>query len=840
MKSSCSARLLTAITLLGSLALVPASHGALAVYEAGDYPLGTNNPDPDAGLNSGNGLSHPSSTGFRGSYGTDITAVAGLGYSNSGGTLSTLGNGLMRISGTGFSSGGPNLYRSMPSDPFSGYRAAASGNWFGWNGSYATEIYYSVLLKWSAIATGADNRLVVKIGLDNSQFNTYLSQNGANWSFGDQAGNGYVFGPAVAGETVFVVCRMRFASATSLVMDYWFNPVLGQPLGTPAHTRTYTPSSSGGQFYGLQVRDAANILTFDEFRVGTNAANVMPVAGATAPAAPSTLTGTANSFSEIGLTWTDNSNNETQFIVERSLNGTTGWRQIASPAADSAAYTDSGLNAVTTYYYRVLATGPGGESAYSNVVSVATPSATVATPPPTNLAGVANTFSEITLTWTDNTTDETSFTLEQSPDGTSGWATLATLGANTTTFQHTGLSAETSYFYRIVANSPGGASVPSNVATTTTPALPAPVALDPISLSFADDDGLSLFLATPVTGITGFSGQGTISTAAALSYSGLPSSGNGLQTIASQRAYFTIDTSLPGLARYVSGGQIGASRLGVLYVRWLARGINAQEGNTIDFRTAANDGNTTVRASVGTTFGNDFIRAMAASSATSGINTYATSILPPSPATDLYVARFTFAESGVTTLDLFVNQTTEGTPDATVSGAIVFNTISVSKFGSAAAPAVDEFRIATSWSGAINASASPLQTWLGTFGLPVDGTGDGAYTADPDSDGASNLLEYAFDSNPIVSDGAHLPVVAKVNVDGSDYLSIAFLRRTGSSSGITYTPQGSGDLAVWDGAPIQVGAAVDHGDGTETVVFRDTVPLAAGTRRFLRVSVSAP
>ncbi|MBC8010889.1 MAG: fibronectin type III domain-containing protein, partial [Burkholderiales bacterium] len=708
MKKRSSHKVITAGAFLCALMAVSSLQAGLLIHEKGDYKINdvsyTIAPDPDGSTVGGldaagnplpavgaNGLpatnvgGNPTGTsvGLRGSYNAQIRAVAGLSYTNAGGTLVTSHNALKRISGTGFGDANMFPYRFMTTDPFQGYRSTASGNVFGWNGSYATQLYYSVVLNWSAINTGVDNRLVVNLGRDNGGFNTYLSQNGTNWAFGDQLGNGFTFGPATAGESVLIVCRIRFESATTMVTDYWFNPVLGQPLGTPTHSRTYaTMTVSGGQFQSISMRDGANILTFDEFRLGTNASNVMPVVGATVPAAPSSLAAVANSFSEVGLTWADNASDELEYIIQRSLNGTSGWRQVASVAAGTTSYTDTGLNAVTAYHYRVLAAGAGGESAFSANATVTTPSSAVATPPPTNMAGVANSFSEITLTWTENATDETAVVVQRSPDGVADWATIATLAANAATYQDISLTASTTYHYRTYAVAPGGDSVPSNVASVATSALPAEVALTPISLPFDDVDGLDAFLLNPVPGITAYSGQGFVRATSALTYPGLTTTGNGYESVSGQRFYFTLDTTLPGLARYVSGGQIGGSGLGVLYVRWLAKGVNAQEGDTVDFRTGASD--TSSRASVGTTFGNDFIRAMASSTATSGINTYVNSPLTPSVGTDLYVARFTFSPTGLTNMAVFVNQTTEGTPNASVNGAIRFNTIAISKFGPAA------------------------------------------------------------------------------------------------------------------------------------------------------------
>lgn len=71
--------------------------------------------------------------------------------------------------------------------------------------------------------------------------------------------------------------------------------------------------------------------------------------------APTTLTATAISSSQIDLAWVDNSGNEDGFAIERSANGLTGWSQIATVGANITVYSNTGLTGSTTYYYRVRA-----------------------------------------------------------------------------------------------------------------------------------------------------------------------------------------------------------------------------------------------------------------------------------------------------------------------------------------------------------------------------------------------------------------------------------------------------------------------------------------------------
>jgi fibronectin type 3 domain-containing protein len=194
---------------------------------------------------------------------------------------------------------------------------------------------------------------------------------------------------------------------------------------------------------------------------GESSAQIEVLTPATIPTAPSDVLALANTPTKITITWTDNSFNETEFTVQRSLDGT-NWSTVGFASAGSIGYLDEGLTPGTTYFYRVASTNTAGSSEFSTVASATTSNVAPAAPSDLTIVGVD--YKQVVLSWTDNATNELAFRIERSTAG-GAFTTIATVGADVTSYVDSGLASSTSYTYRVVAYNSVGASAYSNTAT---------------------------------------------------------------------------------------------------------------------------------------------------------------------------------------------------------------------------------------------------------------------------------------------------------------------------------------------------------------------------------------
>jgi predicted phage tail protein len=105
------------------------------------------------------------------------------------------------------------------------------------------------------------------------------------------------------------------------------------------------------------------------------------------------------------------------------------------------------------------------------------------------LTAAAASPTRIDLSWRDNSGNESGFRIERKT-GSGSWSQIATVGANGTGFSDTGLSASTTYTYRVRSYNAGGASAYSNETSADAggepPAAPAKLTAKAITTSRVD------------------------------------------------------------------------------------------------------------------------------------------------------------------------------------------------------------------------------------------------------------------------------------------------------------------------------------------------------------------
>jgi len=130
-------------------------------------------------------------------------------------------------------------------------------------------------------------------------------------------------------------------------------------------------SASQSYLYRVAAVNAATILPPTTFVVSN------PITSAALPAAPTGLAATAvqqGKKANVTLTWIDNADNETGFILERATNASFTVGLVSTTlAANTQTTTQTGLYRGVTYWFRIRAINTGGSSGWSNVFSIPTP-----------------------------------------------------------------------------------------------------------------------------------------------------------------------------------------------------------------------------------------------------------------------------------------------------------------------------------------------------------------------------------------------------------------------------------------------------------------------------------
>jgi subtilisin family serine protease len=190
------------------------------------------------------------------------------------------------------------------------------------------------------------------------------------------------------------------------------------------------------------------------------------------PAAPTDLTATAPdySLSEVELRWTDESNNELEFVIQRATDADfIHVTRTFNATANSTRYNDWGLMPGVTYFYRIQSINNDGLSESAPVIQYDAPQPTLAPPTPLNFR--ANIFAlnptEVELRWDDSSNLASGYVIERSVTDDFADVTLLNAAAGTSRYNDWGRTPGVTYFYRIKATNIVGTSETSAVVFVT-------------------------------------------------------------------------------------------------------------------------------------------------------------------------------------------------------------------------------------------------------------------------------------------------------------------------------------------------------------------------------------
>lgn len=399
-----------------------------------------------------------------GSTSADFPLEAPLQNTNFGGAEGDLI--VSKLSPTGTALSFSTYLGAAGSDVGSGIAADASGNVYvvGSTSSFAFPTFRAVQ---PTYGSGALDAFVLKIGvvlppeLPTLLTATATRQTTVQLSWLDQSDN----------ETAFQIERKPGTAASVASYERIGQSAADQPAfidaGLTAET-TYT--------YRVRAVNAGGPSVYS----GPVTVTTLPLP----PAPPTDLTVQTVSQTQLDLRWTDASDNETQFEIERSQ-GTGEYQLIAQVDAGVTSFSDNGLAADATYTYRVRAVNSGGASAYS-----AGAAATTLPFPPTapgDLTVRAVSATQLHLDWTDHSDNETGFEVDlRISDGS--YQLTAVVPANEVSVVLSGIQGNGARVYRVRAVNAGGTSEYSNIAS----GLTFPVAPTAVTLNRASPGRLDL------------------------------------------------------------------------------------------------------------------------------------------------------------------------------------------------------------------------------------------------------------------------------------------------------------------------------------------------------------
>lgn len=191
----------------------------------------------------------------------------------------------------------------------------------------------------------------------------------------------------------------------------------------------------------------------------------------------------AQSGNGVRLVWNPSpDNNVLGYHVYRSPVGQRNFTRVNSDPVGAAEYFDSAPTGEYEYMVRTLKLEVSPSGSYLNlsqgvfVRAQSSASTPVPPDPPTDLRATAPSHSSVHLIWNDNSSNESSFSIERRRGAADPFLAITQIAADTTSYSDTGLFANTTYGYRVKSLNSAGESSYSNEAVVRTPPAPEPIA----------------------------------------------------------------------------------------------------------------------------------------------------------------------------------------------------------------------------------------------------------------------------------------------------------------------------------------------------------------------------
>ena len=519
-----------------------------------------------------------------------------------------------------------------------------------------------------------------------------------------------------------------------------------------------------------------------------NSVSSTTVSATTSVAAPTGVSATAVSTSEIDLTWSAVSG-ATGYVVQRGSSSGGPYTTVGSPTSTS--FANTGLVSATTYYYVVKATAGSVTSPNSSEVSALTLPAA-----PTGVVATAVSQSEIDLSW-GAVTGATSYLILRA---TSSGGPFTAVGSPTSTsFASAGLSAATTYYYEVKAvDASGNSAASATVSATTTLGSPTGVVASAVSPTEID------LAWTPVAGATGYVVlRGTVA-GGPYTAVGSPASANFANTgLSPATAYYYVVRATSGSLNSANSNEVSATTvLGVpggvsatavspfeVDLSWTA--VSGATGYVVQRATTSGGPYTTVGSPTSTSFAN----------------------LSLSPATTYYYVVKATAGSVSSALSVEVPATTQlGTPTGVLATPVSTSEIDLTWTAVTGATGYAVLRSTTS-GGPYTAIGTPTSTSFNNTGLSAATTYYYVIRATAGSVTSGLSTEKSSETLPSVPTGLVATAVSPSEID------LSWTPVTGATGYVVLRATSSGGPFTSIGTPTSPNFANTGLSGTTTYYY---------------------